>query len=409
MNNEFKQQLQEREFSVLKNAHRVLLKWATGCGKSKMAIDLVNNQVATTFALLKPVKVLFLVAERAHIGNWQDELYKWHYRKDRIASTVICYKSLHKVKDNCYDIIVMDECHHACAPKTYSYLEEMGAINANSVVYLLSATLSSNKQEMIEDIFGSFTVSTVTLNDAIEKDILPDPKVYVIGMDLDNTIANQEIRIGNASNPPVIRWEDRAKYVYGNKPCIIRCTESQKNSFLTSKINYWNERYHHSHQEFHRIQAANTGSQRKRFLGELKTDVVRKLIGMLPDRMRYVCFCASVPQATSLSKTNTIAAKKGDKHNQAIINAFNNGDIDSIYAVGMINEGMNLTDIQAGIIVQLDGKERLFVQKFGRVCRADSPVCYIFYYKGTQDEVYLKQALENLDPKFIKYCNVNEL
>jgi len=409
MNNEFKQQLQEREFSVLKDAHRVLLKWATGCGKSKMAIDLVNNQVATTFALLKPVKVLFLVAERAHIGNWQDELDKWHYRKDRIASTVICYKSLHKVKDNCYDIIVMDECHHACAPKTYSYLEEMGAINANSVVYLLSATLSSSKQEMIEDIFGSFTVSTVTLNDAIEKDILPDPKVYVIGMDLDNTTANQEIRIGNASNPPVIRWEDRAKYVYGNKPCIIRCTESQKNSFLTSKINYWNERYHHSHQEFHRIQAANTGSQRKRFLGELKTDVVRKLIGMLPDRMRYVCFCASVPQATSLSKTNTIAAKKGDKHNQAIINAFNNGDIDSIYAVGMINEGMNLTNIQAGIIVQLDGKERLFVQKFGRSLRAEDPVAFIFYYKGTQDENYLRGALENIDAKYVQHININQL
>jgi superfamily II DNA or RNA helicase len=69
----------------------------------------------------------------------------------------------------------------------------------------------------------------------------------------------------------------------------------------------------------------------------------------------------------------------------------------------MATEGMNLTDIQVGIIVQLDGNERQFVQKFGRSLRAEDPVTYIFYYKDTQDETYLKNALENIDEKFIKY------
>jgi superfamily II DNA or RNA helicase len=68
----------------------------------------------------------------------------------------------------------------------------------------------------------------------------------------------------------------------------------------------------------------------------------------------------------------------------------------------MLQEGVNLSDIQVGIIIQLDGEERAFIQKFGRTLRAESPVQYIIYYKGTRDEEYLKNALENIDKSYIK-------
>jgi superfamily II DNA or RNA helicase len=153
----------------------------------------------------------------------------------------------------------------------------------------------------------------------------------------------------------------------------------------------------------------NTGSQRKRFLGEFKTRAIKRLIDSLPKKMRFVCFCASVNQANMLDYVNTISSKRPAKSNQLIIDKFNAKKIDHIYAVGMITEGMNLTDIQLGIIVQLDGKERLFVQKIGRVLRADSPKAIIFYYKGTQDEVYLKGALENIDAKYVQYITADQL
>jgi superfamily II DNA or RNA helicase len=279
----------------------------------------------------------------------------------------------------------------------------------NAYIYLLSATLSSGKQDMIEDIFGKFKTSTVTLKDAIEEDILPDPKVYVIGMELDNVKKHQEIKIGNDPKAPVVKWEDRAKYIYKNTPCIIQCTEFQKNLFLTQSVDYWNERYHRSHSEFQRVKAANYGSQRKRFLGELKTGVIRKLIERLPKNNRFVCFCASVEQANNLDYVNTISSKRPAKSNQLIIDKFNNKEINHIYAVGMITEGMNLTDIQTGIIVQLDGKERLFIQKFGRSLRAEDPVTFIFYYKNTQDEKYLKGALESIDSKYVQHITINQL
>ena len=411
MNNDFKQKLQEREFLSLKNEHRVILKWATGCGKSKMTIDLINHAV-DDIPTKNTIKVLFVVAERAHIKNWQEEFDKWGLRTDKISTDMCCYASLKKYVDYCYwDMVVLDEGHHCFTEKRMAALEELkeNIYPVSGYVYLLSATLSSGKQDMIEGIFGKFKTSTVTLKDAIEGDILPDPKVYVVEMTLDNTKRHQEIKIGNDPNAPVVKWEDRAKYIYKNIPCIIQCTEFQKNAYLTSSVDYWNERYHRSHSEFQRVKAANYGSQRKRFLGELKTLAVRNLLEKLPKNKRYVCFCASVAQANALDYVNTISSKRPAKSNQLIINKFNSKQIDHIYAVGMITEGMNLTDIQVGIIVQLDGKERLFLQKFGRSLRAEDPVTFIFYYKNTQDENYLKGALENIDAKYVQYININQL
>ena len=291
MNNDFKQKLQEREFLALKDEPRVILKWATGCGKSKMVIDLINEVVGHLSKIIKPVRILFLVAERAHIQNWEDEFGKWQLDRSKISTDVACYASMHKYKEYEYDIIVFDEGHHVFTEKRLAILQDMPQSNWQHI-YLLSATLSSGKQDVLESIFGKFKTSTVTLKDAIEGDILPDPKVYVVEMHLDNVKRHEEIKIGNDPKAPVVKWEDRAKYIYKNSPCIIQCTEFQKNAFLTQSVDYWNERYHRSHSEFQRVKAANYGSQRKRFLGEAKTKFVYNLIRSLPPQRRYVCFCA---------------------------------------------------------------------------------------------------------------------
>jgi superfamily II DNA or RNA helicase len=397
-----KQKLQQQELQKLKGESRIFLKWATGCGKSKMTIDLINEDT-------KPFKrVLFVVAERAHIKNWEDEFSKWHLKRDNVATYMCCYASLKKYIHMAFDIVVFDEAHHLFSPTRWAALEEMKENGNLSSVYLLSATLSKDKQDRIEEKLGRFTISTVTLKEAINEDILPDPKVYVVELELDNTKPNQEVEIGKPNkNSPVVRWEHRNKYIYGKKSCIVKCTEFQKYSYYTSTMEYWKNRYSQSKNPYHQNMWVNMGSIRKRYLGELKTANVFRLLNSL--NKRFVCFCASVKQADILSHTNTISSKRTGNKNQQIIDAFNNKKINSIYAVGMITEGMNLTDIQVGVIIQLDGKERLFVQKFGRSLRAEDPVTYIFYYKGTQDEVYLKKALENIDRKYVKFIKPNEL
>ena len=420
MNNEFKTQLQKREFDVLKDEHRVILKWATGCGKSKMTIDLINNAVKKhhlqNYKYEEPVSILLVVGETAHKKNWKEELNTWELDYDHCYTDIICYQSLHKVIGLCYDIIVCDEAHHLFTEKRMAAMEAI--INKTKeqdpgtpgYVFLLSATLSSSKVMMAEEMFGKFAISTVTLKDAISNDILPDPRVYVVAMELDNVRDDQEIMANKADEgSPVVSWDRRFKYLSKKLPCIIRCTEKQKYLYYSDTMEYWKQRYERSKNQFHHNLWVSTGSLRKRYLGELKTYAVRDFLKRVPYKKRFVCFCASVAQAELFSRTHTISSKKPSRKNQEIIDAFNSRKINQIYAVGMITEGMNLTDIQAGIIVQLDGKERLFVQKFGRSLRAEDPVTFIFYYKGTQDEVYLKNALENIDSKYVQHISIDQL
>ena len=405
MKNDIKTSLQKKVFDSLKDEHRIILRWATGVGKSKMAIDLVNNAVSNIRkAHNRRLKIAFIVAERSHISNWEKEFSTWGLNKDGVDISILCYASLHKLKDSSVDILILDEAHHCFTDKRKAILESI----TTDYVYMLSATLSRQKIEEIEDIFGKFTYSTVSLKDAINIDLLPDPNVYVIEMHLDDTVANQTILIGKDKHAPKVPWEHRYRYLYRNAPCCIQCTAKQKYQFLTEKMDYWKRRYESSHNQFHHSLWVNTGSQRKRFLGELKTYYVKLLTSSLATT-RFICFCASVAQAETLDRRHTISSRKPSKSNQAIIDAFNNKDLNRIYAVGMANEGLNLVDIQAGIIAQLDGKERLFIQKFGRSMRAEDPVAYIFYYKDTQDEVYLKHALENIDERFIKFTNIGQL
>ena len=122
MNNEIKTQLQQREFAVLKGQRRTLLKWATGCGKSKMAIDLINHTVEQSRLVTKPIKALFVVAEKAHIKNWQLEFEKWNL-SERVHTTIICYNSLKKHADAHLSYVlcarVMDEKQHGQINREY--------------------------------------------------------------------------------------------------------------------------------------------------------------------------------------------------------------------------------------------------------------------------------------------------
>jgi superfamily II DNA or RNA helicase len=165
MNNSIKTQLQQKEFNILKGRQRVLLQWATGCGKSKMAIDLINY-TAGMLPFDHTYKILFVVAEKAHINNWKQEWKKWHISSKAITK-IVCYNSLHKV-DKEYDVIVFDEAHHMFTEKRLGIIETLKA----SYIYLLSATLSANKKAKAESIFGKFTTSTITLNGAIQNSYL---------------------------------------------------------------------------------------------------------------------------------------------------------------------------------------------------------------------------------------------
>ena len=397
-----REELQIQSLSLIKQSNRVALQWCTGLGKSKMAIDMANYLADKEFNGDKEsFNVLLVVAETAHKSNWKMEFDRWGLKTNNIVME--CYASLKKYRNSYWDLVIFDEAHHLGSDLRMDVLTELHAKN----IILLSATLSDQVMQAVTGVFGEFVTSKVTLKEAIEWRILPAPKVYLIPLTLDNTYPNctiieewgkKEKRVTYKCKFPE-RWGYlKNKNKYPNVTLEISCTQQQKYDYLSDQFEYWRSQFFRTRQEFIKNKWLQVGSQRKRFLGESKTGAVRLLLHKIQNK-RFICFCTSIEQAELLGGKNAIHSKKDNSLD--IIDDFNTKKIDNLFAVGMLQEGQNLTDIEAGVIVQLDGQERAFVQKFGRSLRATDPIQFIFYYKDTRDTEYLENVLEGINEEYI--------
>ena len=393
-----REELRDAAISIFENNHNIAIQAATGVGKSKIAIDLCKECAERE---RRELKVLLLIAEVAHYKNWDDEIKKWSFENPVF---IACYASMKKYRDTEWDVIIFDEAHHLGSELR---LDLFDALRAKYRIFL-SATLKDSLVSRLEESCGPISNLKVGLQDAFSANILPEPKIKLIPLELDNTIYSETIieewgkkdKRLNATCMYADRWKYlRDKKKVPNGRLTIRCTQKQKYDYISEQFEFYRKRYMCCRNEAIKNKWLHCGSKRKMYLGLLKTQSAKQLLKKI-SKKRYVCFCTNIEQAETLGGNNAIHSKKKD--NLKVIEEFNNKQRSSIFAVGMLQEGMNLTDIQVGVIIQLDGEERAFIQKFGRTLRADSPVQYILYYKGTRDEEYLKNALENIDTKYIK-------
>lgn len=399
MNREYVDNLGE---TLVTGHSNVLLEWATGCGKTKQAIVGISKLKKDTVK-----KVLIVVAERPHIKNWLEEFKKWGYDSlltdDSYNISILCYDSLHHCKNESYDLIILDEAHHIFTEIRTSILKEI----KSEKYILLSATMDDNIIEEIEDIIGPIVRSLITLQTAINWGLIPAPKIILYPITLDNTILNQLIidERGNKDKATTIhcQMKDRWKYLrdkrkYPNIKLIMPATELQMYNEFCNKMEFYKKLYFSKKAESIKNKWLLYGSQRKTFLGKLKGKAATEIIKNI-GKCRYICFCTDIEQAEKLGGSHAIHSEKKDV--EETIEKFNNEQINSLFVVGMLKEGQNLNKIEKGIIIQLDGKLRSFIQKSGRVLRAEHPEIFIIYVKGTQDEEYLNNALEGLNPDYI--------
>ena len=366
----------------------LILSWATGCGKSYAAINLQ--------ARMKSKKTFICVAEIAHIENWKDEYIKHGYEYLLETTEIFCYASLKKYRNKSCDLLLLDEMHHFGSENR---LDIFRTIKYNAIIGL-SATISVEDKIDFTTTFSKPVINLITMEMAIEMEILPKPKVYLIPLKLDNSKKSETIEFKRGRNINEIHCDylQRNSYIYAKNKyptlnLIIHCTQQEKYDYL--EANYERARI------FKRSGWLRHGGIRKKFLSDCKTDKLMEITQNLElIEKRFICFCGSIEQAEILGKDNCIHSKKEVK---SIIHKFQSKEINSLYAIKMLTEGQNLEGIEAGIIGQLDGTERPFVQRNGRMLRAEFPEIYVLYFVGTKDEDYLQNVINTIPGEYLIY------
>lgn len=399
-----KQQIQSSAYNDLLKHKRVILKWSTGTGKTLPAIYMLNN----LFNSDKIPRVLIVVAERAHKDNWKKEIIKFSDKSDYIIKNIkmICYASLKNYINTSWDFIVFDEVHHLKSQLRQDYVSTL----KGNYILGLSATMNYDVRNFLNHTFGSFLTSSITLKTSIDNNLLPEPTINIHHLrwkELNNKKQTIEISVGKKPTKQIIDdYSNRWKYLkhrtlYTGYKLIFNCTPQQKYEYLNEQMDYYKRiSMMNPNNQALRNKWLQFGSQRKRFLGELKYNkAVQILNGIRRRKSRFITFCSSIEQSTLLTDKHSVNSKNPDSMN--LINKFNNFELDELFAVGMLQEGVTLSSLDECLIIQLDGNERGFLQKAGRTMRTEHPMIHIIVIDGTQDDNYLKNVIENIEDKYI--------
>lgn len=358
---EKKNEIQEKAVSLLYKYSKILLSWATGCGKTLASLKMLKFYIKH----YPNARGYIICKEEAHLINWEEDIIEHDMTFVNKISTKFLYDSLHKYEDKgVVDFVILDECH-AITGKRLAQLKKI--IGPDTLLILLSATVDGENQILLKRLINYYEYH-ISISDAIENEILPPPTVYI--------------------------------HKYQLSPY-----QKLKYDEITREIEFWKEKYNNKGREFYKIKMVNAGSRRKRFMAECKTSIAKQLIKEEFENTRFICFTGSKEQCDELGKSNSIHSGKSKKSNSKKRIDFNNDKIHKLFVVNMFKEAMNLVNIQKGLIVQLDNVKLSFIQMLGRVFRSKAPEMHIIVLSDTKDEHYLKNVMEGFNQEYV--ININ--
>lgn len=350
------------------NNKYLILELITGMGKSKLAIDLCNHICKND----NTKSVLLLVAKTVHKQNWLDEITKWGGLKTSNL-TIECYESLKKYTNTSFDIIIADEMQHLSEKR----LEILQTIKIKDNFIGLSATIPTKIKDYFKYGHKAHFIKC-GLKEAVNSDVLPEPKVYLLPLNLNNSCNNYIVEKFNKS---IVTTQ---KGYYDTISAVI---EWYKKKYMTTR----NER-------FKTIWLSKAGNRLK-WCSTQKESLILSLLEQFKS-YKTLTFCASIEQSERLGKYN-ITSKNKDSINN--LNKFNQNKIKHITACNMLNEGVNLTNCRIGIFCNINSSEIIVKQRIGRILRHKKPIVIIPYFKNTREEELVQKMIEEYSKSSIKY------
>ena len=398
--------IQTNAMRIYGNNPNLVLEWATGVGKSLAALKCVRSRGLTT-----SYWGYIICKEHGHMSNWVEDIKK-HKMDDMLNFTqLFLYDSLHKHIDieKAPDFIILDECH-AITERRLDYLMEIA--DENTSIVMLSATIEDDKFEMLKVLCrGKIHTIKIDIATAIERGILPSPKVYVHMYELQHEDGSHTYKMLKGSVKKRVKVHcsyETWPVVYKNHEHVelhISCSEKEYYHIVTTQIAKAKSAYFASGGSWLKNKWVNLGSQRKRFMSETKTGRARELLKESFEESRFICFTGSKKQCEALGGKNFVHSSLKSKDVVGKKDAFNAQEIDKLFVVNMFRESVNLVKVEKGLIVQLDNKELSFIQMLGRVFRSEFPEMHIMVLKDTRDQKYYQNVMKGFDMKYITVIN----
>ena len=359
-----REQIQSECINIMLQYKRASAAVSMGVGKTLIGLNYINHLQGKNMGKLR---VLVVAPKLSIFDSWKNDANKFKIDIDNIEFTT--YLSLNKKDCMDYDIVILDECHSLL----YSHQDFL--VQFEGRVLGLTGTppryLQSEKGQMVS-MFCPIKFSYIT-DDAVEDNILNDYKIVIHKMYLSN------------KNDIVVKLKDK--------------------EFYTSEVRnygYWCDRVDAA---VGPKQSQITAIMRMKALMGFKTkeNYAKKLLNEIDEKC--IVFANTQKQADNICEHSVHSKNPDSDYN---LQEFKEGIIDKLSCVMQLNEGVNIPELRAGIIMHSYGNERKTLQRFGRMLRLnpnETATIHILCYKDTIDEKWVEEALKDLDQSKITYVN----
>jgi superfamily II DNA or RNA helicase len=337
-----------------------------GVGKTLIGLSYINHFQEKNMGKLK---VLVVAPKLSIFDSWRSDAEKFGISLDNIEFTT--YLSLNKYNPHVYDLVVLDECHSLL----YGH-QVFFALYQGRVLGLTGTPPRYNNSEKGEMVYKYCPIMFKYItDDAVEDSILNDYRIIVHKMPLssENTLP---VKTKNST----FYTSEKKSYDYWTQR--IMEAQSKKDEKITSVM---------------RMRTMMDFRTKEKYAKQLLLDIEDKCI----------VFCNTQEQSERLCPHSYHSNNEQSEEN---LKHFKEDKITQLSCVLQLNEGINIPNLRAGIILHAYGNERKSSQRIGRLLRLnpkDTAVVHILCYKDTVDERWVNEALKDLDQSKIKYFEVN--
>ena len=359
-------QIQQEALDVALKQKRCGLGISMGVGKTLIGLRYIDHLQQ---ANMQKLRVLVVAPKLSIFDTWRSDADKFGIPLDNIEFTT--YLSLNKYNPHNYDVVVLDECHSLL----YSHKIFLQLFSGR-VLGLTGTPPRYHRSEKGEMVFQYCPIMYKYItDDAVEDDILNDYRIIVHRMPL------------SISHSFPVKSKNRVFY-----------TSEQKS------YDYWTKRIAEAVSKKEE-QIASVMRMRTMMDFRTKETYAKHLLSEIEDKC--IVFCNTQEQADRICKHSV---HSGNEEADKNLRDFKSGKIEQLSCVLQLNEGVNIPNLRAGIIMHAYGNERKSNQRIGRLLRLnpeDTAIVHILCYKDTVDDRWVTEALKDLDPKKIKYHEVN--
>lgn len=375
-----------------------------------------NSDLVAAIAVQAGYKVMCCIEEDHRKENYSP-MYRVYMRKKEFTGTQNMTKTYEDYNDFVYCvevpshmIVVRSEgyvfisgnCHHL-SERCQEALEHFEVKHS----LFLSATLKREHKEFIREwCKEDVEFINVSTKKAIDNDVLPDPKILLIPLELDNK--KQECvwypKEAWKNLPPskvaTFDYKDKWKAKKIKKtPYVLKCTQRQYYNELSGLVDWYKRKNYNPAMK--NIWLHKCG-QRLQWLSMNKLPFTMKIIKKV--HSRFIVFCNTIAESQAL-RIPAVNSQIGFRN----LDRFNSKEINSLVAVNCLNEGCNLVDCKVGIFNAINSSEVMQVQKVGRELRHKAPVIIIPFFKDTREEEIVDKWMQNFDKSLISTKTIDEL